>query len=295
MNITVFTSGILGYKTLKKISENDLFHIIYVFTDKGSCDIIEFCKQNNIPFFVGNPRRLSYKVKLFVAKYQQPDIFFSINYRFIIDNFLINLPRLYALNIHGSLLPKYRGRTPHVWAIINGEKITGITVHKIIEKVDAGDILLQHKIDISDKDTGADILFKFEKMYPELVEESIRRIINKREKFVKQNHVLATYFGKRVPDDGKIDWNWQKERIYNWVRAQANPYPGAFSFYDNNKLIINKIKFSDLGFDYNLLNGTILCVNPLIVKTPNGAIEIQKFYFENNNKIISFKLKSVLK
>jgi methionyl-tRNA formyltransferase len=84
-------------------------------------------------------------------------------------------------------------------------------------------------------------------------------------------------FGKRTPEDGLIDWNWQKERIRNWVRAQAYPYPGAFTYYDKQKVIIDEVAYTNSGFNSNMKNGLILAVKPkLEVKTPNGALVINK-------------------
>ena len=89
--------------------------------------------------------------------------------------------------------------------------------------------------------------------------------------------MVIKLFGKRTPEDGRINWNWQKERIRNWVRAQSYPYPGAFSFFNNNKIIIDEIKFSSHGFNFKDENGLILKVNPsIIIKTVNGALEVKK-------------------
>jgi methionyl-tRNA formyltransferase len=101
----------------------------------------------------------------------------------------------------------------------------------------------------------------------------------------KQDHEKATFFGKRTPEDGRIDWNWQKERIYNWVRAQAYPYPGAFSYINNQKITIDKIQYSDLGFNNEMPNGLILQTKPnILVKTPNGVIKLLNIREQENMK-----------
>jgi methionyl-tRNA formyltransferase len=181
-----------------------------------------------------------------------------------------------AFNIHGSLLPKYRGRTPHVWAIINNEKETGITAHKIDRDCDTGDIIRQIKIEIEENDTGASILAKYESLYLSLIESVLSDIKSNKVNAVRQDHTMATYFGKRTPEDGRIDWNWQKERIRNWVRAQADPYPGAFTFYEQSKIIIDEVMFSSRAYSSDMPNGMILSLDPLEIKTPNGAIRILK-------------------
>ena len=94
---------------------------------------------------------------------------------------------------------------------------------------------------------------------------------------IKQDEKLSTYFGKRTPEDGKINWHWQKQRIKNWVRALAYPYPGAFSYFENKKIIIDEVLDSNIGFKYDVPNGTIIANEPnIIVKTPNGTLELKK-------------------
>ena len=272
MKIGVLCSGNLGFQILNKLFK--CYEIAFVFSDFKSESIINFCKKKQIDLFLGNPR--NGKCSDFINE-KQCDILLSINYLYIIEYPLIDLPKKYAINIHGSLLPKYRGRTPHVWAIINNEKTTGVTAHLIDEKCDNGDIIQQIEIKIEKNDTGAIILEKFQKEYWPLIQNIIGKIENQSIKFRPQDQSKATYFGKRTPDDGKIDWNWQKERIYNWIRAQASPYPGAFCYLNGQKLIIDEISFSNYGFHSEIPNGTILSINPIKVKTCNGVIQIERF------------------
>src|SRR5690606_22569809 len=137
-------------------------------TDSGSANISNWCEEKQVPCFVGNPR--NGKASTFFSKYPV-DVLLSVNYLFIIERDLIQHPKKYAFNMHGSLLPKYRGRTPHVWAIINGETQTGVTLHVIDEGCDTGDIVIQEKVKIEHNDTGADILSKFEVLYPLIAKE----------------------------------------------------------------------------------------------------------------------------
>jgi methionyl-tRNA formyltransferase len=281
-------SGKLGYQMLMEIASK--YETVCVLTDSNSMDIISYCRDKNIPVFTGNPRKNKEKLLHFLNKHPRPDLFFSINYLFILEREIFEFPRKGSLNIHGSLLPKYRGRTPHVWAVINGEKETGITVHKIDEGVDTGDILLQKKIPVGDEDTGNDILMKFMNEYPSLIMESIELIGQNKAVFRKQDDDKATYFGKRTPDDGLINWDWSKERIRNWVRAQARPYPGAFTFVDGTKIIIHKIEFSGKGFHYEMPNGLILDEKEFIIKTVNGAVKIVDFEINNMDLIKNGKV-----
>src|SRR5690606_38202127 len=116
-----------------------------------------------ITLFIGNPR--NGRGHAFLKNYSF-DVLLSVNYLYLIEEDLIKMPRRFAINLHGSLLPKYRGRTPHVWAIINGEKKTGVTAHLITKGCDEGPIVSQIQIPIEIQDTGNDILNKFKQKYP---------------------------------------------------------------------------------------------------------------------------------
>ena len=272
MSIGVLCSGNLGLHILQKLYA--VYPVSFVFTDSKSIVITSFCQDNNIPLFRGNPRNGN--CNSFLSD-KQCDILLSVNYIFLVDNDLISFPKKYAINVHGSLLPKYRGRTPHVWAIINNEKMTGITAHLIDSGCDTGNIVEQIEVEIEPSDTGASILDKFNLLYWPLIDKVLNKIKYNQLTSVTQYHAKATYFGKRTPEDGLIDWSWQKERIYNWVRAQAHPYPGAFTYINGSKLVIDSISFTDDGFRYDIPNGTVISFNPFLVKTSNGVVKIDVF------------------
>jgi methionyl-tRNA formyltransferase len=181
------------------------------------------------------------------------------------------------------MLPKYRGRCPHIWAIINNESKTGVTAHFIDEKCDTGDIIIQKEVSINPKDTGFKLLQKFKKLYPSIVFEIVN-LANRNNLYgVKQIEVFSTFFGKRTPEDGCINWNWQKERINNWIRAQASPYPGAFTLFYNTKLIIDKISYTNIGYNFSQPNGLIIQNHPFpLIKTPNGVIQLDSIRFNNS-------------
>lgn len=274
MNYCICVSGALGLTVLKQLSESTIT-IKCVLTDRHSDEIVNYSNEQHYSVFAGNPRNgeaTSWLDENNIAF----DNILSINYLFILEPDVLNRAAGYAVNFHGSLLPKYRGRTPHVWAIINGEKETGITAHLMNANCDDGDIVRQVVVPIEDDDTGAIILEKYKTLYPGLIQQVVDDIERGKVQCRKQDYSKATYFGKRTPDDGGINWEWQKERIRNWVRAQAQPYPGAFSFLNNEKVIINKIEFSDLGFMDSMANGLIVDIidGTPYVKTQNGVVEL---------------------
>ncbi|MCZ2479748.1 methionyl-tRNA formyltransferase [Aquirufa nivalisilvae] len=271
MRLGLLVSGGLGAEILIKIGE--IHDIVFAFTDRLSLEIQDYANLHSIPIFVGNPR--NEKTSTFI-KDKSIDVLVSVNYLYIIDNQLIDLPSKFAINIHGSLLPKYRGRTPHVWAIINNESETGITAHVIDEGCDTGPILEQIQVSIESEDTGNLILEKYKKLYFPILKDVLTKIESGSYQLTQQDDSLATYFGKRTPEDGQINWNWQRERIRNWVRAQAFPYPGAFSYLQGKKLIIDELVFAERGFHFDQPNGQIVSVNPILVKTPNGVVQLKQ-------------------
>jgi len=273
MKLGILSSGNLGKEILEKIILN--FNVEFVLTDNNSQGILTLCEEYKIPCFKGNPRN---SVGYDFIKKIEVDIIASINYLFLIEKDIIQHSKQLTFNIHGSLLPRYRGRTPHVWSIINNEKVTGITAHIIDEGCDTGDIISQIKIPINETETGDEILNKFKLEYYNLILDVFKKIDSGKLELIKQDEKLATYYGKRTPEDGRINWNWHKERISNWIRAQAYPYPGAFSYVNNQKLIIDKVEYCFHGFRFDTENGTVLAITPnIVVKTPNGALEIKKY------------------
>lgn len=277
LTIGILCSGGLGLDTLLKITKD--YTIQFVLTDSNSIEIIEFATKNNIPVYAGNPRKG--KGYSFIKEFSV-DVIASINYLFLIEEDIIKHSNLLTFNIHGSLLPKYRGRTPHVWAIINGETKAGITAHIIDSGCDTGEIIAQIEVPIDKNDTGAIMLQKYATAYYPLVKKVLSDASTNSLELTKQNEKDATYFDKRTPKDGAINWNWAKENIRNWVRAQAYPYPGAFTFYNGHKIIIDKVSFSQMEILENIPNGTIVQSSPdLVVKVADGALNLDTIRTEN--------------
>ena len=285
MTIGLLISGDLGNVALCHFLKNH--DLKFVMTDYASNKIIESCNINKIPLYIGSPKNL--KINSFI-KNKKCNILISVNYIFLIDKNIINLASGLCFNIHGSLLPKYRGRTPHVWAIINNDQETGITAHIIDEGCDTGPILEQIKVPIDLNDSGWDILEKYKKLYIPLIERVIKKYSLNQLNIIDQDERKATFFPKRTPDDGLIDWNWNSIRIMNWVRAQKYPYPGAFTFYKNDKIIIDSVSKVNYKNNRNIKNGTIVCIKPLIVKCSDSAIKINKI--RSTNK--TFDLNEIL-
>jgi methionyl-tRNA formyltransferase len=158
---------------------------------------------------------------------QQPDFFFSFYYREMLKAPLLAIPRLGGLNMHGSLLPKYRGRVPVNWAIIHGETETGATLHYMTEKPDNGDIVAQQAVPILPNDTAFEVFQKVTVAAEIALNGCLPDLLAGKARAVKQDLSRGAYFGGRKAEDGIIDWSQSALQIHNLVRAVAPPYPGA--------------------------------------------------------------------
>jgi methionyl-tRNA formyltransferase len=158
-----------------------------------------------------------------------PDLLFSFYYRRMLSSELLGIPRLGAYNIHGSLLPKYRGRVPVNWAVIRGETETGATLHEMVEKPDAGRIVDQEAVPIRPDETALEVFRKVTGAAERVLERSLPRLIDGSAGLRAQDLASGNYCRARRPEDGRIDWNDTAEGVHNLVRGVAPPYPGAFS------------------------------------------------------------------
>jgi methionyl-tRNA formyltransferase len=159
----------------------------------------------------------------------KPDFVFSFYYRYMLDKAWLALPRLGALNIHGSLLPKYRGRAPVHWAIIHGEAVTGASLHYMVEKPDAGALVDQEAVPILENDTALDVSLKVADAAQTVLRRSLPRLIAGTAAPVPLDLKKGSYFGRRTPEDGRINWRSSARAIHDLVRAVAPPFPGAFT------------------------------------------------------------------
>ena len=157
----------------------------------------------------------------------QPDFFFSFYYREMLKKALLDIPARGALNMHGSLLPKYRGRVPVNWAIILGETETGSTLHYMTEKPDNGDIVAQQAVPILPNDTALQVFQKVTVAAEMALNSVLPALLAGTAKAEKQDLSKGAYFGGRKAEDGVIDWSQSAQDIHNLVRAVAPPYPGA--------------------------------------------------------------------
>lgn len=212
---------------------------------------------------------------LWVAKIKalKPDIIFSFYYRRMLGKPLLDIPPKGCLNLHGSLLPKYRGRCPVNWVLINGEQETGVTLHYMTARPDDGDIVAQAKVKITEDDTAFSLFAKMTGAVGTLLDQALPQVLAGKAPRKKQNNAQASYFGGRRPEDGKIDWNMKAEQVRNLIRAVTRPYPGAFTSAGDRKIIVWTATVKSGVEDSK--PGMVLNLNPLTIACGKDALQIE--------------------
>ena len=231
--------------------------------------------EKNIPVFtppsVNNPE---WREKIAALK---PDLILSVYYRNMIGTKILDLAKLGAFNMHGSLLPKFRGRAPINWAVLHGEKRIGMTLHRMVKEADAGAIVDQEGVELSPRDS-AEVAFR--KVLPcarRILSRQIDALLAGKATETPQNHAEATYFGGRKPEDGRIDWTKKSQQIFNLIRAVTDPYPGAFSDVGTSRLMVwwaEPMSLATVGRTGK--PGEVLSVDPLVVASGDGSLELTR-------------------
>jgi UDP-4-amino-4-deoxy-L-arabinose formyltransferase/UDP-glucuronic acid dehydrogenase (UDP-4-keto-hexauronic acid decarboxylating) len=231
--------GIIGIRSLLSAG----FEIPMVFShaddpkeNRWFGSVADYCREKGIPVHL--PERVNEPPWPETIRAAAPDLLFSFYYRSMLGREILSLPRLCAMNLHGSLLPRYRGRAPVNWVLVHGETETGVTLHVMTEKPDAGDIVAQEAVPIAFEDTALTLYGKMEKAAERLLSGILPRIaagdIPRRRNELEK----GSYFGGRKPEDGRIDWTRSAVEIYNLIRAVTRPYPGAFALLRGEKCLV---------------------------------------------------------
>jgi methionyl-tRNA formyltransferase len=207
----------------------------------------------------------------------RPDIILSVYYRNMIGMKVLGLAPLGAFNMHGSLLPAYRGRAPINWAVLHGEPRIGMTLHRMVKEPDAGDIVDQEGVDIGPRDTAEQAFRKVLPCARRVLARQIDALLSGTAVATPQDASKATYFTGRKPEDGRISWSKPSVAIFNLVRAVTDPYPGAFSDLGTARLMVWWAEpDSSAARGRSGRPGEVLSVAPLVVATGDGAIELTK-------------------
>lgn len=201
--------------------------------------LLDLAESQKAPFFC-QPRKTSPVHEVFVNQVRAlaPDLIIVNSYSMLLPPEILAIPTLGCINIHGALLPQYRGANPIQWALIHDEKETGVTMHYMDVDFDTGDIIVQKKVPILEEDTWLDIQHRIGYATDEMLAENILKIVAGTNSRMPQRADLARYWQRRGPEDGRFEWTWRARDIYNLIRALVKPHPGAFYYNESGDKII---------------------------------------------------------
>ncbi|EJM43231.1 methionyl-tRNA formyltransferase [Pseudomonas sp. GM33] len=214
-----------------------------------------------------------------------PDYIFSFYYRNLLSEPLLATARNGAFNLHGSLLPRYRGRAPANWVLVNGETETGVTLHRMVKRADAGAIVAQQKVAIERSDTALSLHGKLRTAAADLLRDTLPALLQGKVSETPQDESKATVFGRRTPADGKLVWAKPAEELFNLVRAVTQPYPGAFCAVGEHKLIVWSAEVAK--GNEGQAPGRVISVDPLRIACGQDSLIINAGQRNDNGLYLS--------
>jgi len=223
-----------------------------------------------IPVFA--PEDVNHPLWVDRIKENQPDVIFSFYYRNLLSEEILNTAKSGAFNLHGSLLPKYRGRAPLNWVLVKGETETGVTLHRMVKRADAGDIVAQERVAIGADDTALTLHHKLCHSAKNLLDNVLPAVKSGQYTLTAQDDSQASCFGRRSPQDGAIEWTGTAQDAHNLVRAVTEPWPGAYSYVGGNKFIVWKSRIVENN--HGVKPGTVLSISPLVIACAKDALEV---------------------
>ena len=241
----------------------------------------EYAKRKKIPLL--SPKRLNSKSFSEKLKALQPDLFVVVAYK-ILPKSLIEIPKYGSVNLHASILPKYRGAGPIQWALINGDTSTGVTIFQIKPDVDTGDILSQKIIEIEDEDNMLSLGMRLCTEGAKLLIPVIDKIENDDILRMPQNKLGVTLAPKITKEMTFIDWSWSAKKIHNWVRG-LSPFPGMITKHNNKILRFFKTELFP-GKESEIGEVVISNKNQLVVSTGKGLLSIKEIQLEGKKKLL---------
>ncbi|MFL6651978.1 MAG: formyltransferase, partial [Sulfurifustaceae bacterium] len=230
--VVVFAYHDVGYECLELLFARGV-DVVAVFTHEDNPNeriwfksVAALARAHRVPVFT--PERVNTPEWVARLRALGPELILSFYYRNMIAPEILDLARLGAFNMHGSLLPKYRGRVPINWAVLHGATETGATLHVMVKRADAGDIVDQERVPIGPEEAAREVFAHVTAAARRVLARQLDNLLAGRAPRRPQDETQATYFGGRKPDDGRIDWNRDARAVFNLIRAVTHPYPGAF-------------------------------------------------------------------
>lgn len=249
MKVVLFAYQTWGHRLLEALLDSRHEVVLVVthppgddaYTTIWSDSVQELAEQHAVPVLVKNAPDNEAERRVREA---DADVLVACSWRTWLPPSIFNAPRLGTLNVHDSLLPKYAGFAPLVWALVNGETEVGITAHVMNEELDRGDIILQQRVAVAPTDTTADLFRKTIVLFGPVTLGALEHLEHGTGERIAQDRSQASFFHKRCSEDSRIDWTWPAQDIVNLVRAQADPYPNAYAFLGRERLRVQSAAVS---------------------------------------------------
>ncbi|WP_247841784.1 bifunctional UDP-4-amino-4-deoxy-L-arabinose formyltransferase/UDP-glucuronic acid oxidase ArnA [Pseudomonas sp. MWU12-3103b] len=269
---------------------NSGFDIAAVFTHADDpkenafyASVAQLCANKGIP--VHAPEDANHPLWIERIAKLDPEYIFSFYYRNLLSEPLLALAKKSAFNLHGSLLPRYRGRAPANWVLVNGETETGVTLHRMVKRADAGAIVAQQRVAIERSDTGLTLHAKLRTAASDLLRDTLPNMLQGKITETPQDESKATVFGRRTPADGKLVWAKPAEELFNLVRAVTRPYPGAFCAVGEHKLIVWSAEV--VKGNEGQAPGRVISVDPLRIACGQDSLVINAGQRNDNGLYLS--------
>ncbi|MHA3737284.1 bifunctional UDP-4-amino-4-deoxy-L-arabinose formyltransferase/UDP-glucuronic acid oxidase ArnA [Pseudomonas sp. Eth.TT006] len=245
--------------------------------------VAQLCANKGIP--VHAPEDANHPLWIERIAKLDPEYIFSFYYRNLLSEPLLALAKKGAFNLHGSLLPRYRGRAPANWVLVNGETETGVTLHRMVKRADAGAIVAQQRVAIERSDTGLTLHAKLRTAASDLLRDTLPNMLQGKITETPQDESKATVFGRRTPADGKLVWAKPAEELFNLVRAVTRPYPGAFCAVGEHKLIVWSAEV--VKGNEGQAPGRVISVDPLRIACGQDSLLINAGQRNDNGLYLS--------
>lgn len=276
MKAVLFAYHEVGAAALDAMLRNKI-DVVAVFTHRDDPSeggwfrsVAMVAAKHGIP--VHAPDDINHSIWIERVRDMGPDALVSAHYRKMIGSDMLDVCPNHCYNIHASMLPKYRGRCPINWALVNGETETGVTLHHMTVAADAGDIVAQQSVVIDDDDTAAILTARIVEVTGSMLDTALPLLVGGTATRTAQDSSAATTFPGRCPEDGCIDWSDDAATIHNLVRAVAHPWPGAFTFAGERKVLVWESTVVPGASE--VAEGTVLSLAPLTVACGKDAIQI---------------------
>lgn len=293
MNIVFFGSGKIAVSSLEALIKNK-YKVVCVVTapdkQKGRGLPVTFTPIKDLAIKkelkIYQPENPSSNDSIEQIRKLRPDLFVVFSYGKILSRELLEIPKKLPVNIHASLLPKYRGAAPINWVLINGEKVTGVSIIKMNEKMDEGDIILKEQIEIAEADTFLTLERKISELAEVLIIETLEKIKNDKVVFIKQDHAQASYAPKLKKEDGRIDWNKSAYLINNQIKG-CLPWPGSFTIHKDKPIKIWLAEVTGVQLGEECKPGSIISCSKdgILVATKKDGLLIKEVQIPSGKRL----------